>query len=93
MPPESATIALTVANRGTQVGTVISHTMMSPCWSLLASTSERTTFAVPWAMPGEAATPVMMSGSLLGSTGNSPSILSTTAMKNGSGLAGVGSPR
>jgi hypothetical protein len=31
-PPESATIALTVANRGTQVGTVISHTMMSPCW-------------------------------------------------------------
>src|SRR5205823_14170867 len=66
MPPESATTPLTVANSGTHGGTVISQTMMSPCWSLLASINERTTFAVPCTVPGEAATPVMMLGSLLG---------------------------
>ena len=40
-------------------GTVISHTMMSPWRSLLASSRVRTTLAVPCTMPGDAATPLM----------------------------------
>ena len=41
---------------------------------------------------GLAATPTMTSGSVLGSMGRKPSILSTRAIKNGSALPGVGTP-
>src|SRR5713101_1676776 len=83
MPPESATTALTVANNGTHGGTVISHTMMSPCWSLLASTNDRTTLAVPCAVPGEAATPVMMLGSVLGSAKVVRSLVEASKLQQG----------
>ena len=88
MPPESATTAFTVANSGTHVGTVISHTIMSPCWSLLASSERAHHLRRALRRARRRRDTADDAGSVLGSSGRNPSILSTRAMKNGSGSAG-----
>src|SRR5215471_7621460 len=93
MPPESVTTPLTVAKSGTQGGTVISQTTMSPWRNLRASSRLRTTLATPCTVPGDAATPVMTSGSVLGLAGSRLSALSTMATNKGSELNDVGAPR
>src|SRR3954454_7718621 len=85
MPPVSATMPPTVANRGVHGGIVISQTMMSPGLSFDASLRLRTTLATPCTVPGEAAVPLIMLGSVLGSGRYmTPSILLTRASSNGS---------
>src|SRR5262245_66658973 len=89
MPPVSDTTALAVENRGVQAGMVMSHTRMSPAWTLLASGRLCTTFARPCTVPGEALVPMMTSGARLGS-GGIPSILLRTAFAKGASLGGGG---
>src|SRR5256714_15601535 len=98
IPPVSATTALAVLNSGVHGGSVISHTRTSPACSFEASSSERTTLAVAVTVPGEAATPLMMLGSVLGSTGRPKkrTITSTTGSPEGGGggpLNGGGTTR
>src|SRR4051812_7636411 len=87
MPPVSATTALAVLNSGVHGGRVISQTRTSPACSFDASSSERTTLAVAVTVPGEAATPLMMLGSALGSTGRpkNRTMTSTTGSSDGGG--------